>query len=185
MVGRILCFSVVASIKIAYGGGSSSVFKNALKAEELSMCTSSMIYTLYFPACGAKRTCSTRLRMSSTELLLAASSSCMLSEVPSLKDLQEWHWLQASPSGVGFSQLMVLARILAQVVLPTPRGPQNKNACANWWFFIAFFKVVVMCSCPTTVSKVCGLYFLAETINFSIQIKIKCPVAKVSRIKRL
>jgi hypothetical protein len=27
-----------------------------------------------------------------------------------------------------------------------------------------------MCACPTTVSKVCGLYFLAETINLSIQV---------------
>lgn len=27
-----------------------------------------------------------------------------------------------------------------------------------------------MCSCPTTVSKVCGLYFLAETMNFSINL---------------
>src|SRR5215211_2324284 len=117
MVGSILCFSVVARIKMAYGGGSSNVFKNALKADELSMCTSSMIYTLYLPACGAKRTCSTRLRISSTELLLAASSSCMLSEVPSLNDLQEWHSLHASPSGLTFSQLIVLASILAQVVL--------------------------------------------------------------------
>ena len=75
MVGRILCFSVVAKIKMAYGGGSSRVFKNALKAEELSMCTSSIIYTLYLPACGANRTWSTSVLISSTELLLAASSS--------------------------------------------------------------------------------------------------------------
>src|SRR5687768_16837884 len=113
------------------------------------MCTSSIIYTLYFPACGEKRTCSTRLRISSTELLLAASSSWMFNEVPSSKDLQEWHWLQASPSGVCASQLIVLASILAQVVLPTPLGPQNKNACANWLLFIAFLKVVVICSWPT------------------------------------
>jgi hypothetical protein len=26
----------------------------------------------------------------------------------------------------------------------------------------------VICDCPTTVSKVCGLYFLAETTNLSI-----------------
>src|SRR5947208_2070108 len=32
---------------------------------------------------------------------------------------------------VQFSQLMVLARIRAQVVLPTPRGPQKRNACAS------------------------------------------------------
>src|ERR1700694_3815059 len=132
------------------------------------MCTSSMIYTLYFPACGAKRTWSTRLRISSTELLEAASSSWMFMDVPSLKEMQEWHWLQASPSDVGCSQLIVLARMRAQVVLPTPRGPQNRKAWASWWFLMAFFRVVVMCSCPTTVSKACGLYFRAETINFSI-----------------
>ena len=34
--------------------------------------------------------------------------------------------------------------------------------------FMAFFKVVVICACPTTVEKFCGLYFLAETINLSI-----------------
>src|SRR4029079_13801939 len=123
MVGSILCFSVVAKIKIAYGGGSSNVFKNALNALTLSICTSSTIYTLYFPACGANRTCSTRERISSTELLLAASSSCMFNDVPSLKLLHELHMLQASPSGCGFSQLIVFASIRAQVVLPTPRGP--------------------------------------------------------------
>src|SRR6476661_8497240 len=94
MVGSILCFSVVAKIKIAYGGGSSNVFKNALNALTLSMCTSSTMYTLYFPACGANRTCSTRERISSTELLLAASSSCMFNDVPSLKLLHELHVLQ-------------------------------------------------------------------------------------------
>jgi len=31
---------------------------------------------------------------------------------------------------------------------------------------MAFFRVVVMDDCPTTVSKVVGLYFLAETTKF-------------------
>src|SRR5690606_39139433 len=79
------------------------------------------------------------------------------------------HWLHASVSDVLFSQLMVFARIRAQVVLPTPRGPQNKKACANWLLAIAFFKVVVMCSCPTTALKFCGRYLRAETINFSMR----------------
>src|SRR5215213_6572164 len=92
----------------------------------------------------------------------------MFMEVPSLNDMQELHWLQASPSGVRCSQLMVFASMRAQVVLPTPRGPQNKKACASWLFLIAFFKVVVICGCPTTVAKFCGRYFLAETINLSI-----------------
>ena len=43
MVGMILCFSVVAKMNLAYAGGSSKVFRKALKAEVLSMWTSSMI----------------------------------------------------------------------------------------------------------------------------------------------
>jgi hypothetical protein len=31
-----------------------------------------------------------------------------------------------------------------------------------------FFRVVVMEGCPTTSAKVDGLYFLADTMNFSI-----------------
>ena len=49
MVGRILCFSVVARMNIAYAGGSYSVFRNALNAACDSICTSSIMYTLYFP----------------------------------------------------------------------------------------------------------------------------------------
>jgi hypothetical protein len=64
--------------------------------------------------------------------------------------------------------LIVFASIRAQVVLPTPLGPQNKKACASWLWRMAFFKVVVICACPTTVSNVCGLYFLADTMNLSI-----------------
>jgi len=49
----------------------------------------------------------------------------MFKEVPLSNEMQELQTLHASPSGVLFSQLIVLAKILAQVVLPTPRGPQN------------------------------------------------------------
>ena len=52
--------------------------------------------------------------------------------------------LQASPSFVLVSQFIVFASILAQVVLPTPLGPQNKNACASWLLVMAFFNVVVI-----------------------------------------
>src|SRR5579871_4831552 len=64
---------------------------------------------------------------------------------------------------------MVLARIRAQVVLPTPRGPQKRKECASCRFLIAFFRVVVICCWPTTVEKSWGRYFLAETINLSIE----------------
>src|ERR1700722_2664018 len=63
---------------------------------------------------------------------------------------------------------MVFARIRAQVVLPTPRGPQNRKACANWPFLMAFFRVVVIWDWPTTVEKSWGLYFRALTMNLSI-----------------
>ena len=44
----------------------------------------------------------------------------------------------------GLKQLMVLAKIRAVVVLPTPLDPQNKKACARCWFLIAFLSVLVM-----------------------------------------
>ena len=40
---------------------------------------------------------------------------------------------------------------------------QNNKAWARWSFSIAFCRVVVMWSCPTTSSKPIGLYFLADT----------------------
>ena len=87
----ILCFSVVAKINIACAGGSSNVFKNALKALALNMWTSSTIYTLYLPACGAKRTWSTKVLISSTELLLAASNSWIFKLAPFSKEVQLSH----------------------------------------------------------------------------------------------
>jgi hypothetical protein len=36
---------------------------------------------------------------------------------------------------------------------------------------MAFFSVVVICACPTTVAKFCGLYFRAETMKVSIKWK--------------
>ena len=83
----------------------------------------------------------------------------------SLNDLHETHLSHASIFSVIFSQLIVLAKILAQEVFPTPLGPQNKNDWASWLDFIAFFKVDVIDDWPTTESKVVGLYFLAETIK--------------------
>jgi hypothetical protein len=60
---------------------------------------------------------------------------------------------------------MVFAKIRAQVVFPTPRGPQNKNACAKWPVFMAFFKVLVICAWPTTVLNVAGRYLRADQVR--------------------
>ena len=46
IVGRTLCFSVVAKMNTAWAGGSSRVLRKALNAACDSMCTSSMMYTL-------------------------------------------------------------------------------------------------------------------------------------------
>ena len=43
MVGGTLCASVVASMKTACSGGSSMIFRRALKADWESMCTSSIM----------------------------------------------------------------------------------------------------------------------------------------------
>ena len=132
------------------------------------MCTSSMMYTFLLPTCGAMETCRIRFRMSSTLLLLAASSSKMLSEWPSSKVLQGAHWPQATRSSPRFSQLMVRARMRAQVVLPTPRGPVKRKAEAKCLLRMAFLSVSVTASWPTTVSKVAGRYLRALTTKFSI-----------------
>src|SRR5690606_9939863 len=93
--------------------------------------------------------------------------------------MQLSHVPHASASGVRFWQLMVFAKIRAQVVFPTPLGPQNKNACASCLLWIAFLRVDVMWRCPTTVSNVAGRYFRAETIKLSIGTKIR-EIAKPS-----
>ena len=55
----------------------------------------------------------------------------MVNEVFSWNEWQEAHLPQASPSAPKSWQLIVLARIRAQVVFPTPLGPQKRNACAK------------------------------------------------------
>ena len=45
---------------------------------------------------------------------------------------------------------MVLAKIRAQVVFPTPLGPQKRKACATCPLLIAFFKVPTPAVAPTT-----------------------------------
>ena len=64
--------------------------------------------------------------MSSTELFEAASNSWMESDPPWSNDRQVGHDPQASPDGSRLLQLMVLAKMRAQDVFPTPLGPQNR-----------------------------------------------------------
>src|SRR5690554_7537206 len=77
------------------------------------------------------RTCSISMRISSTPLLDAASSSWMLYDLCWLNATHDSQLLHASLSGVRFMQLIVFAKMRAQVVLPTPRGPLKRYACAS------------------------------------------------------
>jgi hypothetical protein len=54
-----------------------------------------------------------------------------LNDAFSSKEVQELQAPQASKSSVLLVQLMVLAKILAQVVFPTPLGPQKRKAWAK------------------------------------------------------
>ena len=65
---------------------------------------------------------SVRLLISSTLLFEAASSSCMLKDLSVLKEMHDSHLSHASPFSFRLLQFIVLAKILAHVVLPTPLG---------------------------------------------------------------
>jgi len=70
----------------------------------------------------------------------------------------------------------------AQVVLPTPWDPskQEKHALKLVCFFCGVLKGSGgYVTAPTTVEKILGLYFLAETMNLSMGI---LPIANLPQI---
>ena len=77
------------------------------------------------PDTGAKATRSRSSRMSSTELLDAASISMTSSDVAAAIDTQLSHWPQGSIVGP-FTQFRQAARIFAIEVFPVPREPTNR-----------------------------------------------------------
>jgi len=106
-------------------GGSSRVFSIALNAEVESMWTSSITYTLNRPRVGAYTEFSRSWRISSTLVLVAASTSIKSMKRPASISVQAEHF----PHGrelMPVSQFSDLARMRASVVLPTPRVPANK-----------------------------------------------------------
>ena len=62
-----------------------------------------------------------------------------------------------------FTQFSARARIRAVVVLPTPRGPANTNACASRPLVSALRSVRVTACWPTTSSNCCGRHLRAMT----------------------
>ena len=154
MVAGILCGSVVARMNTACAGGSSSVLRSALKALSVSMCTSSMIYTLYLHETGGYCTFSRRSRISLTPLLDAASISTISSD-PSASARHVAHLPQGEPF-TGCSQLIARAKMRATLVFPVPRGPVKRYACPTSPRSIWLTRTRTTCSCRTIASNVAG-----------------------------
>jgi hypothetical protein len=85
-------------------------------------------------------------------------------DLPSWKETQDSQWPQGSISGPGEEQLIILAKIRAVVVFPTPLGPAKRYAWASCPLLIELDRVLAILSWPISVSKESGLYFLADTI---------------------
>src|SRR5438093_9953261 len=144
------------------GGGSSRVFRSALKECCDSMWTSSMMKILKRLRMGWCATVANRSRILSTCVCDAPSISSTSNARPSAISRQFAHSLHGSwltPR----SQLSALARSRAVVVLPTPRGPAKRNAWATRPTAIAACRVRVTCSCPTTSAKRWGRSRRART----------------------
>ena len=63
----------------------------------------------------------------------------------------------------GFKQFSALVNILAALVFPTPRDPENKKACATLSEITAFRKVWAAVSCPIRSPKQAGRSLRAST----------------------
>ena len=103
-----------------------------------------------------------QLEETSWPLLLAPSISSTSSARPSVISTQRSSSSLKSTAGpaVAFRHL---AKIRAMVVLPVPRGPLKRYACAMRPEAMALLRVWVTCSCPTTSAKRCGRYLRAIT----------------------
>ena len=165
IVSGIFCSSVVAIMKTTCGGGSSIDFNSALKECEDSWCTSSMMNTRKRSRTGGIDSPEMiTSRTLSTWVWVAASISRTSMSRPSAISTHASHVPQGSGVGPGDDrQLSARARMRAEVVFPTPRGPANTNACATRPPVIAFCSVRVTPPCPTTSSKRWGRHLRART----------------------
>ena len=150
--------SVVAKTNFTCGGGSSTSFRSALNPCGVTMWASSKMNTLNRSRAGAYTARSRRSRASSTPLWLAASISTTSSDPgpPVARSRHDAH----CPHGVDVgpcSQLRHLARILAEVVFPHPRGPEKRYAWLTRPLSRAAFSGPVTWSCPITSLNVSGL----------------------------
>ena len=101
-------------------------------------------------------------RTLSMPVCVAASISSTSMSRPSAISTQASQTPHGSAVGP-FTQFSARARMRAVVVLPTPRGPANTNACASRPLASAFRSVRVTACCPTTSSNRCGRHLRAMT----------------------
>src|SRR5436189_919460 len=94
IVAGNLCRSVVAMMNTTCDGGSSRIFRSALKAEVESMCTSSMMKILYRLRAAAYLALSRSSLMLSTPVLEAASISKTSIDLPEAISRHDGHALQ-------------------------------------------------------------------------------------------
>ena len=149
------------------GGGSSSVFSNALNALRLSMWTSSMMKTLVRACIGRNRVLSMRSLISSIPVRDAASISCTSWCRSARMATQFGQTPHGSAVGPPFPsgpmQFNARAMMRAVVVLPTPRTPVSMNACATRPSANALRSVRTIASWPIRSSKIAGRYLRAST----------------------
>src|SRR5512145_912461 len=101
----------------------------------------------------------------------APSISCTSVAAPARISRQASHVMQGDAVGP-FAQFSARARILANVVFPTPRVPEKRYA---WWILpieIALARARVTCPCPTTSSNPLGRHFLASA---SYAMRLRSP----------
>ena len=94
--------------------------------------------------------------------LEAASSSCTSMQLPFVISTQAAHVPQGLAVGPCW-QSSILATMRAVEVLPVPRAPQKRNACATRSMLMALLKARAMWDWPTSSSREAGRYFRART----------------------
>ena len=101
-------------------------------------------------------------RISSTLVLVAASTSSMSTKRPESISVQARHLPQGREE-TPVSQLIDLARMRASVVLPTPRVPVKRYAWCRRPVSSALASAVTTCGCPTSWSNALGRHLRAST----------------------
>ncbi len=159
--------SVVAKMKVTWGGGSSSVFSSALNAFFESMWTSSMMNTRRRACIGRKRVASMISRTSSTPVRLAASISVTSGCRSARMAVQLAQTPHGSAVGPPFPSAPMQFRqrptMRAVVVLPTPRTPVSMMACGTRSMAKALRRMRTSTSCPIRSPKVFGRHLRAST----------------------